>query len=200
MINILIAEDQTLVRGALATLLSYEPDFTIVGEASNGEQAIELAIEKQPDIALIDIEMPKKSGLEVVEHLRDKVPNCKAIIVTTFARPGYMQRAVQAGAHGYLLKDTEVEELAKAIRKIYDGGKVLSTELMMAAWAFQNPLTEREIEVLRYAAEGYTTKEIARTLALTEGTVRNYLSEVISKLEVQSRQEAVKIAEAQGWL
>ncbi len=200
MIRILIAEDQALVRSALATLLGYEDDFEVVAEAADGIEAVELAERLTPDIALLDIEMPKQSGLDVVKILQSYVPSCKSIIVTTFARPGYLQRAVQAGAYGYLLKDTHVDELSQSIRKIYGGGKVISSELMLSAWTFQNPLTERETEILRNAASGYTTREIARNLCLTEGTVRNYLSEVISKLEVTSRHEAVKVAEAQGWL
>ncbi len=200
MIRILIAEDQALVRSALATLLGYEDDFEVIAQAADGEEAVELGLKTCPDIALLDIEMPKQSGLEVIKILRSEVPTCKSIIVTTFARPGYLQRAIQEGAFGYLLKDTHVDELALAIRKIHSGGKVISTELMLSAWTFQNPLTDRETEILRNAASGFTTKEIARKLYLSEGTVRNYLSEAISKLEVNSRHEAIKVAEAQGWL
>ncbi len=200
MIRILIAEDQALVRSALATLLGYEDDFEVIAEAADGIEAVELAERLLPDIALVDIEMPKQSGLDVVKILQTQVPTCKSIIVTTFARPGYLHRAVQAGAFGYLLKDTHVDELSQSIRRIYDGGKIISAELMFSAWTFQNPLTDREIEILQNAASGCTTREIARNLCLSEGTVRNYLSEAISKLEVTSRHEAIKVAEAQGWL
>lgn len=200
MIRILLAEDQALVRGALATLLDFEDDFAVVATAGDGAEAVKLAMALQPDVALIDIEMPKLSGLEVVEQLRTRVPTCKCIVVTTFARPGYMQRAVKAGACGYLLKDTQVEELAAAIRRIVAGERVMSPALMVAAMESANPLTKREIQVLRLAATGQTTRELARALSLSEGTVRNYLSEVFSKLAASSRQEAIKIAETQGWI
>lgn len=200
MIRILLAEDQVLVRDALSTLLNFEDDFEVVGCAGNGVDALRLAKELEPDIALLDIEMPNMSGLEVVEQLKNHVPGCRAVVVTTFARAGYMQRAVRAGARGYLLKDAQVEELACAIRRIVAGERVLSPELMAAAMEQTNPLSSREIETLRYAASGMTTREMAVALSLSEGTVRNYLSEAISKLNVTTRQEAIKRAETQGWL
>ncbi|WAH36519.1 response regulator transcription factor [Alicyclobacillus dauci] len=200
MIRILIAEDQAMVRGALATLLDLEDDFEVIASVGNGLEAVERAKVLLPDVALLDIEMPKMSGLEVVEKLRSAVPSCRCVLVTTFARPGYMQRAIKAGARGYLLKDAQVEELAAAIRRIVAGDRVMSPELMMAAMECTNPLTDRESEVLRLAAQGMTTRELARTLCLSEGTVRNYLSETMSKLSTNSRQEAIKTAESQGWI
>lgn len=200
MIRILIAEDQSLVRGALAALLDLEDDLTVVAQASDGDMAIDLAREQQPHIALVDVEMPKRSGLEVTQALSEHVPDCKIIIVTTFARPGYLQRALKAGARGYLLKDARVDELASAVRTVFAGGSVIDQGLMMAAWASDNPLTERELEVLRHAAGGLTTRELARVLFLSEGTVRNYLSDIMSKLSAASRQEAVRRAQESGWL
>ncbi|MFB5191658.1 response regulator transcription factor [Alicyclobacillus fastidiosus] len=199
-IRILIAEDQTLVRGALATLLNFEDDFEVVATAGDGIEALALAKVHRPHVVLVDVEMPHMSGLEVVEQLHQALPDCKAIVVTTFARPGYMQRAVKAGARGYLLKDAHVEELAGAIRRIVQGGRVMSPELMMAAMEHANPLSDREAQVLRLAANGMSTRQIAMDIALTEGTVRNYLSEAISKLNASSRQEAIKLAESQGWI
>lgn len=200
MIRILIAEDQALVRDALATLLNFEDDFDVIASAGNGLEAVDLAKVLKPDIALVDIEMPLMSGLEVVEQLRRAVPHCRSVVVTTFARPGYMQRAIKAGASGYLLKDAQVDELAAAIRRIVGGERVMSPELMMAAMEADNPLTERETEILRLAVDGLTTREMARALSLSDGTVRNYLSEIISKLGVTSRQEAIRMAEQQGWI
>lgn len=200
MIRIIIAEDQALVRGALATLLNFEDDFEVVASVGDGVDAVRTAAELRPDVALLDIEMPRMSGLEVVEQLAGVLPSCRAILVTTFARPGYMQRAVRAGAWGYLLKDAQVDDLASAIRRIVSGERVLSPELMVAAIEQTNPLTAREIEVLRCAATGATTRGIARALSLSEGTVRNYLSEAISKLDAATRQEAIKQAEEKGWM
>jgi two-component system, NarL family, response regulator DesR len=199
-IRVLIAEDQGLVRGALSALLALESDIEIVGQAADGEEALLLASSLQPDIALLDIEMPKMSGLEVVQHLSKSLPNCRSIIVTTFARPGYLQRALRSGANGYLLKDARVEELADAIREVHKGGKVINQALMVEAWSVDNPLSEREVQILQEATRGLTTREIARQLYLSEGTVRNYLSEIMSKLDVTTRQEAIKIAVEKGWL
>ena len=200
MIRLFVAEDQALVRSALVKLLSFEPDFEIVGEAADGLEAITKAPLLMPDVALVDIEMPKASGLEVIQQLRIKSPLCKCVVVTTFARPGYIQRAIETGAYGYLLKDADVDELATAIRQIHAGKRVMSVELMMSAWQFQNPLTAREIDVLRAAASGLTTREIAREVSLSEGTVRNYISEILNKLDASSRLDAIKIAHGQGWM
>jgi two-component system response regulator DesR len=199
-IRILIAEDQLLVCEALASLLNMEPDFEVVATAGDGEEAVRLALVHAPDVALVDIEMPKKSGLDVVQELKAKVPGCKTIVVTTFARPGYLQRAVKSGASGYLLKDAQVEEVAAAIRRVHRGEKVMNPSLLMEAWNLENPLSERELEVLRLAAAGLSTREIASACYLSEGTVRNYLSEIMSKLEVETRQEAVRRATERGWL
>ncbi len=200
MIRILIAEDQLLVCEALASLLNMEQDFEVVATAGDGEEAIRLALLHAPDVALVDIEMPKKSGLEVVQELKAKLPACKTIVVTTFARPGYLQRAVKSGASGYLLKDAQVEEVAAAIRRVHRGEKVMNPTLLMEAWTLENPLSERELEILRLAAAGLSTKEIAAACFLSEGTVRNYLSEIMSKLDVETRQEAVRRATERGWL
>lgn len=200
MIRVLIAEDQGLVRGALSALLALESDIEIVGQAADGEEALHLAHNLKPDIALLDIEMPKMSGLEVVQHLSESLPTCRSIIVTTFARPGYLQRALRSGANGYLLKDARVEELADAIREVHNGGKVVNQALMVEAWSVDNPLSEREAQILQEASRGFTTREIARQLYLSEGTVRNYLSEIMSKLDVTTRQEAIKLAVEKGWL
>jgi two-component system response regulator DesR len=199
-IRILIAEDQLLVCEALASLLNMEPDFEVVATAGDGEEAVRLALVHAPDVALVDIEMPKKSGLDVVQELKAKLPGCKTIVVTTFARPGYLQRAVKSGASGYLLKDAQVEEVAAAIRRVHRGEKVMNPSLLMEAWNLENPLSDRELEVLRLAAAGLSTREIASACYLSEGTVRNYLSEIMSKLEVETRQEAVRRATERGWL
>lgn len=200
MIRLLIVEDQGLVRGALASLLSLEEDIEVVGAAADGEEGIRQALHHKPDIALVDIEIPKVNGLNVVDTLHRQLPKCRCIIVTTFARPGYLQRALKAGAMGYMLKDAKVEDLAHSIREVYRGAKVINHELMLEAWSQDNPLNEREIAILQLAMDGLTTKEIAQNIFLSEGTVRNYLSEVMSKLGVSTRQEAVRIATSKGWL
>ena len=200
MIRVLIVEDQGLVRGALASLLSLEEDIEVIGEAGDGEEGIRLALRDEPDIALVDIEIPKVSGLDVVETLHRQAPNCRCIIVTTFARAGYLQRAMKAGAMGYMLKDAKVEDLARSIREVYRGGKVINHELMLEAWSQDNPLGDREIVILQLAAQGMATKEIAQSIFLSEGTVRNYLSEIMSKLDVSTRQEAIRMATSKGWL
>ncbi|PWI58567.1 response regulator transcription factor [Sulfoacidibacillus thermotolerans] len=200
MIKIMLAEDQTLVRGALSALLQLEEDMNVVAEAGDGQNAIALALKTQPDIALIDLELPLLSGLEVVKQLAIQLPTCKTLVVTTFARPGYFKRALEAGASGYLLKDAHIEELTTAIRTVYQGGKILTKELLLQAMREENPLTQRELEILLAARRGLTTKEIAQTLFLSSGTVRNYLSEIMSKLQVQTRQDAIRHAEEKGWL
>lgn len=196
----MLAEDQTLVRGALSALLQLEEDMNVVAEAGDGQNAIALALKTQPDIALIDLELPLLSGLEVVKQLAIQLPTCKTLVVTTFARPGYFKRALEAGASGYLLKDAHIEELTTAIRTVYQGGKILTKELLLQAMREENPLTQRELEILLAARRGLTTKEIAQTLFLSSGTVRNYLSEIMSKLQVQTRQDAIRHAEEKGWL
>jgi len=199
--RIIIAEDQGILRGALASLLQLEEDIEVVAQVSNGREALEAIHRYQPDLALLDIEMPILSGLEVAERLLLEKSNCKVLIVTTFARPGYLERAIRANVSGYLLKDEPIEELHTAIRKVLRGKKVISPQLAISILDYSaNPLSEREQEVLRLARTGISTKEIANSLYLTEGTVRNYLSSAIQKLDVDTRQNAVKIAEEKGWI
>ena len=200
MIRIVIAEDQRMLRSALGTLLSMEEDFEVVGEADNGEDALKLIENLQPDICLLDIEMPRKSGLEVASDLKKIGSDCKVIILTTFARPGYFERAVKAGVYGYLLKDGSIDELAASIRRIMNGSKEFSPELIVSVIHDDNPLTNREQEILRLAAEGKTAKEIAKQLFLSSGTVRNYLSEITQKLEAKNKIEAISIAKEKGWI
>lgn len=200
MIRIVIAEDQRMLRSALGTLLSLEEDFEVVGEADNGEDALRLVKTLQPDICILDIEMPRKSGLEVASNLKKIGSDCKVIILTTFARPGYFERAVKAGVYGYLLKDGSIDELAASIRRIMNGSKEFSPELIVSVIQDDNPLTDREQEILSLAAEGKTAKEIAKQLFLSSGTVRNYLSEITQKLEAKNKIEAISIAKEKGWI
>lgn len=200
MIRIVIAEDQRMLRSALGTLLSMEEDFEVVGEADNGEDALKLIENLQPDICLLDIEMPRKSGLEVASDLKKIGSDCKVIILTTFARPGYFERAVKAGVYGYLLKDGSIDELAASIRRIMNGSKEFSPELIVSVIQDDNPLTDREQEILSLAAEGKTAKEIAKQLFLSSGTVRNYFSEITQKLEAKNKIEAISIAKEKGWI
>lgn len=199
MIKLVIAEDQGLLSSALATILNLEADLEVVGIASNGEEALQLIEKEQPDICLTDIEMPKKTGLDIAEALKDK--RQKVIILTTFAREGYFERAVRAGVSGYLLKDTPSDELIQNIRAVMEGKKFYSPELVTGMLFQQdNPLTEREREVLLAVGEGLSSKEIAGKLFLSDGTVRNYMSEILNKLEAKNRIEAVSLAQEQGWI
>ncbi|EPY11604.1 MULTISPECIES: response regulator transcription factor [Paenibacillus] len=197
MIRIVIAEDQRMLLGALASLLDLEEDMSVVGRASNGDEAVKLVHEHNPDICLMDIEMPGKSGLDAAEEL--KGAGCKVVILTTFARPGYFERAVKAGANGYLLKDSPSEELADAIRSIMAGRRIYASELVDEAYSEENPLTEREKEVLCLIADGKNTKEIASELYITTGTVRNYISVILDKLNVGNRIEAITRFKEKGW-
>ncbi|RNB78214.1 response regulator transcription factor [Brevibacillus panacihumi] len=197
MIRIVIAEDQRMLLGALASLIDLEEDMQVVGKASNGEDAVKLVQLHQPDICIMDIEMPVKSGLEAAEELRGS--GCKVMILTTFARPGYFERALKAGAHGYLLKDSPSEELASSIRSIMAGRRIYAPELIDEAYGQENPLTEREKEVLLLMADGKNTKEIASELFLTTGTVRNYISVILDKLDVSNRIEAIMRFKEKGW-
>nr|WP_144921482.1 response regulator transcription factor [Paenibacillus bovis] len=201
MIRVLIAEDQSMLRGALTSLLKFEEDMEVVAEVSDGEQAL-AAIEKlSPDVCLLDIEMPHISGLELAEKLRESGNKCKIMIVTTFARPGYLQKAVDAKVEGYLLKDEPIEYLIESIRKVMNGERVISTDLAAALFLKEeSPLTEREEEVLRLANAGMTTDQISKQLFLTKGTVRNYFSTAIQKLHAESRQQAVNTAVEKGWI
>jgi len=201
MIRALLAEDQAMVRGALAALLALDPDIEIVGEAARGDEAVELAIAAQPDVALLDIEMPGLDGLAAAAQLRERLPACKIIILTTFGRPGYLRRAMESGVAGFLVKDAPAAQLAAAIRRVVAGERVVDPALAMSALsAGENPLTERERDVLRVAAHGASVAEIASSLYLSEGTVRNYLSSAIQKTGGQNRIEAAHAAERNGWL
>jgi two-component system response regulator DesR len=197
MIRIVIAEDQRMLLGALGSLLDLEDDMEVVGKASDGERALELVRLHQPDICVMDIEMPLKTGLEVAEELRGD--RCKVIILTTFARAGYFDRAIKAGVSGYLLKDSPSEELANSIRSVLSGRRVYAPELVDEVCSDDNPLTEREKQVLSLIADGKNTKEIANQLFLTTGTIRNYISVILDKLDVSNRIEAIKHFNEKGW-
>jgi len=200
MIKILIAEDQSMVLGALSALLSLEDDFEIVAKANDGQQAFELANKLQPDIILTDIEMPNMTGIELANLLKTNQHCAKVMILTTFARSGYLQRAMQAGVKGYLLKDAPSDSLADSLRKIYNGKTIIAPELVTNAWSETDPLSDKERKVLKLAYEGKTTEEIATIICLSPGTVRNYSSEAASKLNAKNRVEAARIAWQKGWL
>lgn len=199
-ITIVMAEDQSMVLGALRALLEIEPDLRVVGDARNGTDALALVAKHRPDILLTDIEMPGSTGLELAAAVQKAGYATRVIILTTFARAGYLRRALEAGASGYLLKDSPAAALAAAVRKVHAGGKAIDPELATEAWTESDPLTDRERQVLRLAADGATTGDIALELQLSEGTVRNYLSEAISKLGAANRVEAARIARHKGWL
>ncbi|UOQ49228.1 response regulator transcription factor [Gracilibacillus caseinilyticus] len=198
MIRIVLAEDQQLLLGALGALLDLEEDIKVIGKANNGSEVLELVQRENPDICLLDIEMPIMTGLDAAEKLKDHP--CKIIILTTFARPGYFERARNAGVNGYLLKDSPSEDLAQSIRQIMTGKRIYSPELIDLAFSETNPLTDRETDVLRLLAEGQTTKAVAKTLFLSNGTVRNYISVILDKLEADNRIEAITKAQEKGWL
>lgn len=200
MIRVLLAEDQAMVRGALAALLSLEADIEVLGSVADGEAAVREAHAQKPDILLSDIEMPKLTGLEVAQRVQRFDTPCKVVILTTFARSGYLRRALDAGVAGYLLKDAPAEKLAAALRKVHAGGRVIDPELAVEAWSEADPLNDRERQVLRLAGEGGAATEIASQLGLSHGTVRNYLSEAIGKLGAGNRIEAYRLARQKGWL
>ncbi len=200
MIRVVIAEDQAMLRGALATLLSLEDDIEVVAEAIDGAQAIESVKTLNPDVLITDIEMPKHSGIEIAEWVRDKKLSTRVLIVTTFSRPGYLQRALSAGVSGYLLKDTSSDELADAVRMVNKGQRYVPAELAELAWTTPDPLTERERQVLQLAEAGLQNKQIAAELELSVGTVRNYLTEAMNKLQASNRIEAFRMARDLGWL
>ncbi len=200
MIRVMIAEDQGMVRGALAALLSLEPDIEVIGSAADGEQAWRMLRDTPPDVLLTDIEMPGVTGLELAQRVQRHELPCKVIILTTFARPGYLRRALDAGVRGYLLKDAPSEKLAEALRSVHRGGRVIDPELAVEAWGEADPLNDRERQVLRLAGDGMSAPDMARQLGLTQGTVRNYLSEAIGKLGVSNRIEAYRLARQKGWL
>ncbi|MDN3015029.1 response regulator transcription factor [Paenibacillus sp. BSR1-1] len=197
MIRIVIAEDQQMLLGAFGSLLNLEEDMEVVGKASNGEEAVSLVKKFKPDVCIMDIEMPGKSGLEAAEDLKGL--GCKVIILTTFARTGYFQRALKAGVSGYLLKDSPSDELARSIRSVMAGRRIYAPELMDDVYGEENPLTDREKEVLELVADGKNTKEIAEELSIKTGTVRNYISIILDKLEVKNRIEAITQSKEKGW-
>jgi two-component system, NarL family, response regulator DesR len=199
-ITLLIAEDQAMVRGALVALLGLEPDLQVLDAVPDGQAALEAARRLKPRVVLTDIEMPRKTGLELAADLKNELPATTTIILTTFARAGYLRRALDAGVRGYLLKDAPSEVLANAIRRVAQGMRVIDPDLALAAWEGKDPLNERERQVLRLAGEGMKSADIAVNLHLSQGTVRNYLSEAISKLNAENRIEAYRLARAQGWL
>jgi two-component system, NarL family, response regulator DesR len=200
-IRVLIAEDQTMVRGALRALLELEEDIDVVAEVGRGDQVVDAAREHRPDVALLDIEMPGGDGLEAARELAGVVPACRAVVLTTFGRPGFLRRAMEVGAAGFLVKDAPVAELARAIRAVVAGERVIDRDLAAAALALgATPLSKREADVLREAADGATVADIARRLFLSEGTVRNYLSSAIGKTGARTRVEAARVAEEKGWL
>jgi two-component system, NarL family, response regulator DesR len=201
MIRILLAEDQGMVRGALAALLNLEPDLEVVAQVSSGDQVISVAQRVHPDVALLDIEMPVLDGLSAARSLHEALPRCKVLMLTTFGRPGYLRRAMEAGARGFLVKDGPPEVLAAAIRRVLDGERVIDPDLAASALGLgPNPLTPRESDVLAAAANGLTVADIAARLGLSEGTVRNYISAGIQKTDARNRIEAAQIAQQNGWL
>ncbi len=202
MIKLLIAEDQTMLLTTLASLLDLEEDIEVVHQSPDGQNALEFVMDTNNGIDLIitDIEMPRLTGIELAQEIKKNKLNIKIIILTTFSRAGYLRRAMDAGVKGYMLKDAPSDELLAALRKIASGGKVISPELMQDSWMELDPLTEKERKALRLAKDGATTEQIAQTLHLTVGTVRNYLSSAASKLNAKNRIEAARIAHQNGWL
>lgn len=201
MIRVLLAEDQAMVRGALAALLGRESDIEVVAEVARGDEVVDAALATAPDVALLDIEMPGGDGLTAAQALRKALPSCRSVILTTFGRSGYLRRAMESGAVGFLLKDAPASDLAVALRRVMAGERVVDPELALAALSEgNNPLTSREREVLSAALFGASLAEIAAHLFLSEGTVRNHLSAAMQKLGAQNRMEAARLAEQKGWL
>jgi two-component system, NarL family, response regulator DesR len=201
LIRVLIAEDQAMIRGALAALLAIEPDIEVVAQVDRGDKVVQEALRAKPDIALLDIEMPGMDGISAAAALRTELPSCRVLILTVFGRPGYLRKAVDAGVSGFLLKDAPPDELASAIRRTAKGEKVIDSQLAHAALSEgSSPLTPRERDVLAMSVRGASVEEVARSLHLTNGTVRNHLSIAIQKLNAHNRIEAARIAEEKGWL
>ena len=200
MIRMVLAEDQAMVRGALAALLKLESDFDLLAETGDGEAAWQALQLHKPDLLVTDIEMPKLTGLELAIRIKEAGLSTRVVILTTFARAGYLRRALEAGVRGYLLKDAPSEQLATALRQVHAGGRAIDPQLAVAAWGEDDPLSERERQVLRLAGEGVKSAEIGERLHLSQGTVRNYLSEAIGKLGAENRIEAYRLARAKGWL
>jgi len=200
-IRVLIAEDQGMVRGALATLIGLEPDIEVVAQVARGDEVLDAALEARPDVALLDIEMPGATGLDAAEELASRLPACRVLILTTFGRPGYLRRAMEGGASGFVLKDAPASELSSAIRRALRGERVVDPGLAAAALSQgESPLTPREHEVLAASREHATVADLASALYLSPGTVRNHLSSVMQKLDARNRGEAVRVAEERGWL
>jgi two-component system, NarL family, response regulator DesR len=201
MIRVLLAEDQAMVRGALSALLNLEEDIEVIAEVTRGDEVVAAALSALPDVALLDIEMPGGGGLLAAQALREALPSCRVVMLTIFGRSGYLRRAMESGAVGFLLKDAPADELAVAIRRVMKGERVVDPELALAALSEgKNPLTSREREVLSIALSGASIADIALELSLSEGTVRNHLSIAIQKLGVHNRMEAARVAELKGWL
>ena len=200
-IRVMLAEDQAMIREALAALLSFEDDIEVVAQVGRGDEVTATALESKPDVALLDIEMPGMDGLTAAAALRAASPGTKVVILTTFGRPGYLRRAMESGVSGFILKDSPADKLAHTIRQVRDGRRVIDPELAAAALAEgASPLTPRERDVLAASQDGATIAEIAATLYLSEGTVRNYLSACIQKTGARNRTEALRVAEERGWL
>lgn len=200
MIRLVLAEDQAMLRGALATLLGLEDDLHVVAACADGESAWRALAQHLPDLLVTDIEMPGLTGLELAQRIARQALPVKVVVVTTFARAGYLRRALEAGVAGYLLKDAPAEQLADALRRVHAGGRAIDPQLALEAWSEPDPLTDRERQVLRLAGEGRSAGDIAAALNLSHGTVRNYLSEAIGKLGVGNRIEAWRLARQKGWL
>jgi two-component system response regulator DesR len=201
MIRVMIAEDQSLVRGAIVALLGLERDLEVVADVARGDEVVQRALETRPDVALLDVEMPGLDGLTATAQLRTVMPSCRVIVVTTFGRPGYLRRAMEAGASGFLLKDAPAAQLAEAIRRVAAGGRVVDPSLALDALTEGvNPLSPREREVLAASLEIATIAALADRLSLSEGTVRNHLSAAIQKVGAHNRAQAARIAEEKGWL
>lgn len=200
-IRLVIADDQALVRGALAALLALEDDIEVVGVAADGAQALQLVVEQAPDVCLMDIQMPGTDGIEATRALRERSPGTRVLIVTTFARPGYLRSALDAGASGFMAKDAPAEDLADAVRRVHSGMRVLDPALAQESlFDGANPLSERERQVLRLAADGRSAAAIAAEVFLSAGTVRNHLSSAIGKTGAENRAQAVRIAQDKGWI
>lgn len=201
MIRLLLADDQTLIRSALAALLETEPDLTVVADVGRGDQVVDAAVATAPDVALIDVQMPGMDGLAAAAELRERLPACRVLILTTFGRPGYLRRALAAGASGFLVKDAPADRLIDAVRRAHAGLRVVDPALAVESMALgDSPLTAREAEVLAAAADGSTVADVAARLFLSEGTVRNHLSSLIRKTGARTRAEAVRIATDRGWV
>ncbi|HSK23163.1 MAG TPA: response regulator transcription factor [Egicoccus sp.] len=199
-LRVVLAEDQGMVRGAFASLLDLEPDVEVVASVEDGDAALAAVATHEPDVLLTDIEMPRRSGLDVAAELRRRGSPTRVLIVTTFARSGYLRRALDAGVTGYVLKDAPIGDLVAALRKVAAGQRVIDPQLAVAVWDAEDPLTDRERDVLRLAGDGRPSSDIAAALHLADGTVRNYLSSAIAKLQARNRVEAAQVARDRGWL